>query len=1128
MKRFICFCLSVLIFFSCMPIVSYGVGSSVVESALESFTQELVQLVKFYDSQGMNEELLYAASQDGETDFSYQDSTNRIIVKATDAIDECGAVAHIEGYNSLHILQYTDKATMKAALEFYKTCSNVIYAQEDCINKADSVVVEDASDATIIENPMQAYSDAHGFTALKEKLNQSEKPFTDEVTVAVIDTGADSDHELLVDKLEPTGFDSINGISCEDDQGHGTHVAGIIAANTVDNVKIRPYKVLNSEGRGSDSQIILGIEAAIADGVDVINLSLGRRGESEAMEEVIQRAHNAGIVVVAAAGNDGTNLDSIPYSPASCENVITVMACGPEPNGGRASFSNYGKVCETVAIGYSVNSSYLDNTYVSLSGTSMAAPFVAACVTYLKFDDPTVAYSEVVDIIDKFEVDNSLYAEYILDDEILQLSAPVFSVVGCDFAEEFYLELSCDNNAIIYYKISTRPSNMWSTYTEPIKIKYDTTITAYVAKRGAKSSETVEQTYNRIFPSEDDMYEITAEGVITEYLGPNEEGEVELIIPDTIKGIKPTTIGDKVFYEFNYLENIVLPNSVTSIGGSSFARCQNLKFVTGRGVSSIGSSAFSCCYSLLDFIGSNITEISSYSFSYCSSLRFVDIRNLTIIPGAAFKDASLTQAIISDKIVEIGDQAFYGTKIPSVDTPNLTTLGQEVFLECYDLVRVSIPQITTIKQSCFGACTALEEIYAPLITEIDWHGLSGCTSLESVDFPLLERVGRYSFKGCTSIKSFDFPLVTYIDQYAFRECTALETINVPLATSLGNYAFWGCTSLKSFDCSKIITLGSNTFWGCSSIEELEFKDKVNVPSWAFTQGIPVKKIIFDSPDAILDLPDGVPVAIPSSLTTFKDRDTEDVIIYGTKGSYAEEWAYDYDQTFIEITPQSAILSDIGQFLKTYNQTLYFDVIGFNRTYQWYGNSVKSNTGGTAIEGATDCRFTPATVEDKYNYYYCVATSKDGTNDTVYITSCVSTYIPVGMKAIDEGSDIDFDLLTIFTYNLCQSNLDNIVEFDSNGYYVAIPSQATNNSQFLGTGSSIIVYADGIPKVTFDMVVYGDVNGDSTCDALDCARIILHNYDVRELEGVYLSAADYDSSGKVDDIDYQAAVNRALA
>ena len=204
-------------------------------------------------------------------------------------------------------------------------------------------------------------------------------------TAWVIDTGIDLDHpDLNVDTQRSRSF--VSGQSSADDQnGHGTHVAGIIGAKNnsigvtgiASGATLVSLKVLDSEGEGRLSGIIQAVNYVLQNGKagDVVNLSLGGDGVSATLDRVVTQAANAGILFAIAAGNDGANSDA--YSPARVNhaNVFTVSAMNRTNQ--FASFSNFGPSVDVCAYGVSITSTYKDGRYATLSGTSMAAPHVA-------------------------------------------------------------------------------------------------------------------------------------------------------------------------------------------------------------------------------------------------------------------------------------------------------------------------------------------------------------------------------------------------------------------------------------------------------------------------------------------------------------------------------------------------------------------------------------------------------------------------------------------------------------------------------------------------------------------------------------------------------------------------------
>jgi minor extracellular protease Epr len=206
------------------------------------------------------------------------------------------------------------------------------------------------------------------------------------VKVAVIDTGVDLDHPDLaanviagVNVLDPTK-------SPDDDNGHGSHVAGIVGAvnNTIGVVgvapgcKLIPVKVLNAAGLGSTSDIIDGIEQAVSLGAQVLNLSLGSRSPNAAEEAAVDAAVNANRLVVAAAGNDGdgiANDEDPPSYPGAYGNAMGVGSTNQ--NDSLSSFSTTGAFVDISGPGGSIYSTYKAGKYKTLSGTSMATPHVA-------------------------------------------------------------------------------------------------------------------------------------------------------------------------------------------------------------------------------------------------------------------------------------------------------------------------------------------------------------------------------------------------------------------------------------------------------------------------------------------------------------------------------------------------------------------------------------------------------------------------------------------------------------------------------------------------------------------------------------------------------------------------------
>lgn len=211
------------------------------------------------------------------------------------------------------------------------------------------------------------------------------------INVAIVDTGIDLDHRDLnvVRAVDCTrGPNCDKGGSGDDDNGHGTHVAGIVAAlnNTIGVVGVAPkaslfaVKVLNSQGSGFLSDVIEGIGWAVDNGADVVNMSLGTGSDIRAFHDAVDAAYVAGVVLVAAAGNSGDgdgSTNEVVY-PAKYSSVIAVAATASDDS--TPTWSSEGKEVELAAPGVSIRSTWNDGLYKTISGTSMAAPHAAGTV----------------------------------------------------------------------------------------------------------------------------------------------------------------------------------------------------------------------------------------------------------------------------------------------------------------------------------------------------------------------------------------------------------------------------------------------------------------------------------------------------------------------------------------------------------------------------------------------------------------------------------------------------------------------------------------------------------------------------------------------------------------------------
>jgi len=220
------------------------------------------------------------------------------------------------------------------------------------------------------------------------------------VRIGVVDTGADYQHPDIRASLM-TGINLVNrGTPPIDDNGHGTHIAGTIAAScrtdngirgTAPRAALFPIKAFDRDGSAYVSDIILAIEWCIAERMDIINMSFGTSEYSAAMVQAVKAAHRKGIFIVASSGNNGKP-NSCDY-PARLPQTIAVGAINKQNK--IAAFSNRGKAVDIYAPGEAIYSSWPDHRYHVLNGTSMAAAHVSGVAALLLAAKPRMKLSRL-------------------------------------------------------------------------------------------------------------------------------------------------------------------------------------------------------------------------------------------------------------------------------------------------------------------------------------------------------------------------------------------------------------------------------------------------------------------------------------------------------------------------------------------------------------------------------------------------------------------------------------------------------------------------------------------------------------------------------------------------------------
>jgi len=352
----------------------------------------------------------------------------------------------LELYNSAGTLLARSQGTSNSeAISFNGLAAGTYYARvygyRGALNPAYSLSINPATAAPVTPpttSPVTAFPDVAYYGGNNEwSLNSINAPEAwakgyrgDGVVVAVIDTGVDLNHPDLVNQIwvnageiagngadddhngyvdDVQGWDFSSSDNNPDDQnGHGTHVAGSIAAEAngfgatgvAPDATIMPVRVLDSNGSGTMSGVAAGIRYAARMGADIVNLSLGG-GYSSVLQSALQYAQQLGVLVVAAAGNESASTPGYPARfSSSLTNVLSVGAYSS--SGTIASFSNDVGTSGAVQVdapGVSVYSTYIDGRYTTMSGTSMATPQVAGMAALALSANHNLTAAQLRDVI---------------------------------------------------------------------------------------------------------------------------------------------------------------------------------------------------------------------------------------------------------------------------------------------------------------------------------------------------------------------------------------------------------------------------------------------------------------------------------------------------------------------------------------------------------------------------------------------------------------------------------------------------------------------------------------------------------------------------------------------------------
>ena len=313
-------------------------------------------------------------------------------------------------------------------------------------------------------------------------------------------------------------------------------------------------------------------------------------------------------------------------------------------------------------------------------------------------------------------------------------------------------------------------------------------------------------------------------------------------------------ICNHAFFWCSSLSNIVVPNSVISIGDRAFSCCSSLSsIVIPDSVTSIGDYAFSGCSSLSNIvIPDSVTDIGNGAFSGCLLLEYISIpKSVICLNENPFSDWKGVLECLSHNFIYEDDVlfnkdkskivSFRNQKIESYIIPDsVTSIGDYAFSRCSSLSNIVIPDsVTDIGKCAFYFCSSLSNIVIPdSVTSIGNDAFLRCSSLSNIVISdSVTSIGNGAFLGCSSLSNIVIPdSVTSIGNDAFSDCSSLSSIVIPdSVTDIGNDAFSHCSSLSNIVVpNSVISIGDRAFWDCSFLSNIVISDSVtNIGNGAF-------------------------------------------------------------------------------------------------------------------------------------------------------------------------------------------------------------------------------------------------------------------------------------------------------
>ena len=916
MKRLVSLTVSFLLTISCLS-VSFSVFAEGLEkSRIESFAEKCVEIANEYDEGKVFELVDETTPEDDDLQFQ----TARLFVKCSSYFNKMGAEEKVSGFDAWHLLQFSSPEEAKKAYNYYLKQKNIECVEPDAPMKAEMESEMEASKKDIQyltkEEFLNDYSrQVMGFDQVLPYISNNHIQ-TAELRVAVLDTGIDYNHEIFEGRLFRTYFNS-TGAGTENDE-YDTEVA-------------------DGHGTAVTGCIVANTPSTVKVGC---YKALDNNKHEEAPELVpswvvsaLLQAYSDGCIAVNMSFTAPVTLDVFKDALKTLYNSGVALFAGA---GNSFAHDPYGvrghSVLCTNEYVYTVGGSNNKNEISRVTNTASWVRFLAPC------DDLGVAAPD-----NKYRswIGTSFSSPLAVAEYVLLRS------INSEYSNEKMIDLmsyTCQQVRGFRGVPRYKQNESWSganwygagildavgAFCEIMNIDRSEKVSFSLENEGlyhtgdeliltAEPDSTIYYTLDSAFPLQNEWIEYT-----------------QPILIDHVTEVNAIAVGNKPFRSqnaYSYFRGF-------DVGTDDMFEITNEGMIT----------SYTGEYKYLEIPetikGITVKSIKCGLFSYYAYPRIEGMIALKLPDTIEYIDENEDAQFSGNETIEF----FYAK--------NLKRINYGMFQNCKSLHECYVPNLQYISEIAFEGVIAMRYFSCPNVTHIGSRAFSGCSSLFGLNL--------------SGLKEFDeilFDLGTH--------CEILDLSN--LEQGLGNDYFgdvaWvhyngGSTFLQNLFLPKVKIIYDGDFHYLDA-GRIEFSNLEELYS------LPISTSSHNNSTCWLVLPSTLKVISPYGEfnQAYLSKNKVERIFYGTRGSYAEQWANENGFKFIELNQDSAVITDVRERCNKYTRTLFFDSMGFNKEYQWYGSYDNSTDNGVQLEGATKELLNLKDYRE-YPYYYCVCTSTD--------------------------------------------------------------------------------------------------------------------------------------------------------